>query len=95
MVNVKVIIPIIIIIIIAAVLIIFTSNEETTKNGMEEKWVKSGPFAIDKAQYNLGEKIFLSTQGLKMSDKGTVEFLRPINDTHHKVYMKMPFHGME
>ena len=71
MVNVKVIIPIIIIIIIAAVLIIFTSNEETTKNGMEEKWIKSGPFAIDKAQYNVGEKIFLDTDGLKLDDKGT------------------------
>ena len=58
MANVKVIIPIIIIIIIAAVLIIFTSNDETTKNEIEEEWIKSGPFSIDKAQYNVGEKIF-------------------------------------
>ena len=86
MVNVKVIIPIIIIIIIAAALIIFTPNEETTKNEIEEKWIESGPFAIDKAQYNVGEKIFLDTDGLKFDDKGTIEFLRPINDTHHKVY---------
>ena len=56
MANVKVIIPIIIIIIIAAVLIIFTSNEETTKNEIEEKWVESGPFAIDKSQYNVGSE---------------------------------------
>ena len=94
MVNVKVIIPIIIIIIIAAVLITFTPNEETTKNGMEEKWIGSGPFAIDKAQYNVGEKIFLDTDGLKFDDKGSIEFLRPINDTHHKVYSKIPFDGM-
>ena len=94
MVNVKVIIPIIIIIIIAAVLITFTPNEETTKNGMEEKWIGSGPFAIDKAQYNVGEKIFLDTDGLKSDDKGMVEFLRPINDTHHKIYIKIPFDGM-
>ena len=94
MVNVKVIIPIIIIIIIAAALIIFTSNEETTKNGMEEKWIGSGPFAIDKAQYNVGEKIFLDTDGLKLDDKGTVKFLRPINDTHHKAHIKIPFDGM-
>ena len=94
MVNVKVIIPIIIIIIIAAALIIFTSNEETTKNGMEEKWIGSGPFAIDKTQYNVGEKIFLDTDGLKFDDKGSIEFLRPINDTHHAVYSKIPFDGM-
>ena len=94
MVNVKIIIPIIIIIIIAAALIIFTSNEETTKNEIEEKWIGSGPFAIDKAQYNVGEKIFLDTDGLKFDDKGTVEFLRPINDTHHKAHIKIPFDGM-
>ena len=94
MVNLKVIIPIIIIIIIAATLIIFISNEETTENKIEEKWVESGPFAIDKAQYNVGEKIFLTTQGLKLDDKGSVEFLRPINDTHHKIYSKIPFDGM-
>ena len=73
MVNVKVIIPIIIIIIIAASLIIFTPNEETTKNEIEEEWIKSGPFAIDKSQYNVGEKIFLDTDGLKFDEKGTVE----------------------
>ena len=95
MANVKVIIPIIIIIIIAAVLIIFTSNDETTKNEIEEEWIKSGPFSIDKAQYNVGEKIFLDTDGLKFDDKGVVEFLRPINDTHHKVYIKIPFNGID
>ena len=95
MVNVKVIIPIIIIIIIAAALIIFTSNEETTKNEIEEKWIGSGPFAIDKAQYNVGEKIFLDTDGLKFNDKGTIEFLRPINSTHHQAYIKIPFDGMD
>ena len=94
MVNVKVIIPIIIIIIIAAALIIFTSNEETTKNEIEEKWIESGPVAIEKSQYNVGEKIFLDTDGLKFDDKGTIEFLRPINDTHHKVHIKLPFDGI-
>ena len=95
MANVKVIIPIIIIIIITTALIIFTSNDETTKNEIEEKWIESGPFAIYKAQYNLGEKIFLDTDGLKFEDKGAVEFLRPINDTHHKMYIKIPFNGID
>ena len=93
MINVKVIIPIIIIIIIAGALIIFTPNEETSKNKIEEKWVKSGPFEIDKYQYNIGEKIFLTTTDLLPEDNGIVQFLRPINDTHHKSYIKIPFDG--
>jgi hypothetical protein len=95
MIKVKVIISIIIIIItIAGTLIIFTSSEETSKNKIEEKWIKSGPFEIDKAQYNIGEKIFLSTNGLLPEEKGTVQFLRPINDTHHTSHIKIPFDGM-
>ena len=96
MIKVKVIIPIIIIIIIiATALIIFIPNGETTKNDIEEKWVKSGPFEIDKNQYYMGEKIFLSTTNVLPEDKGIVQFLRPINDTHHKSYIKVPFDGMD
>ena len=94
MANVRVLIPIIIIIIIAGALIISTTNEETSKNKIEEEWIKSGPFEIDKSEYNMGEKIFLSTTNLLPEDKGTVQFLRPINDTHHKSYIKIPFDGM-
>ena len=92
MIKLKVIISIIII--IAGALIIFTANEELSENKIEEKWVKSGPFEIDKSQYNMGEKIFLSTTNLLPEDKGTVQFLRPINDTHHEPYIKIPFDGM-
>jgi len=95
MIKAKVIIPIIIIIIIAGVLITFTPNEETSKNKIVEKWVKSGPFEIDKAEYNMGEKIFLTTNDLLPEEKGTVQFLRPLNDTHHKSYIRIPFDGME
>jgi len=95
MIKVKVIISIIIIIIIAGALIIFTLNEETSKNKIEEKWIQSGPFEIDKAQYNVGEKIFLTTNDLRPEDKGTVQFLRPINDTHHKSHIRIPFDGMD
>ena len=95
MIKVKVIIPIIIIIIIATSIIIFTSNEETSENKIEEKWVKSGPFEIDKAQYHIGEKIFLSTGNISPEENGMVQFLRPINDTHHKSYIRVPFDGMD
>ena len=96
MIKIKLIISIIIIIIIiiAGALIIFTSNEETSKNDIPDEWIKSGPFEIDKAQYNVGEKIFLSTNELRPEDKGKVQFLRPINDTHHRSYIQIPFDGM-
>ena len=41
---------------------------------MEEKWIGSGPFAIDKAQYNVGEKIFLDTDGLNWMIKERLSF---------------------
>ena len=95
MINFKVIIPIIIIIMIAGALILFSPNDETSKNKIEKKWIKSGPFEIDKDQYNIGEKIFLSTKDILSEDNGSVQFLRPINDTHHKSYIKVPFDGRE
>ena len=95
MIKLKVIISIIIIIIIAGVLIIFTSNEETSKIKIEDKWIKSGSFEIDKSQYNMGEKIFLSTTNLLPEDKGIVQFLRPIDNADHKSYIRIPFDGMD
>ena len=95
MANVKVIIPTIIIIIIAAVLITFNANEETSKDTVKEEWVKSGPFEIDKSEYNMGEKIFLNAIDLSPNNKGTIKFLRPTNDTHHQTYIKIPFDGNE
>tara|TARA_B110000438_G_scaffold177035_1_gene169201 strand:+ start:295 stop:789 length:495 start_codon:yes stop_codon:yes gene_type:complete len=103
MTKVKVIIPIIMIIIIAGALTLFVSNEDNEDNvrnradyvtNVDGEWMKSGSFEIDKSEYNIGEKIFLSTTNLLPGDKGTVQFLRPINDTHHKSYIKIPFDGM-
>jgi hypothetical protein len=79
---------------IAGALILFTPNDETSKNKIEEKWIKSGPFEIDKDQYKIGEKIFLSTKDLLSEDKGSVQFFRPLNDTHHQAYIQIPFDGM-
>ena len=93
MIKVKVIIPIIIIIIFAGTLIIFTPNEETSKNKIEEKGVKSGPFSIDKSEYNLGEKIFIVVNDLKEEDKGKVIFFRPLNNTSWSNYITMDFDG--
>ena len=90
-----IVITIIIIIIIAGILIAFTTNEEVSKNEIEEKWIKSGPFEIDKNQYHIGEKIFLTVKDLSPEENGIVNFLRPINDTHHKSHIKIPFNGKD
>ena len=93
--NLKLIIPIIIIIIIiTAAIITLVTNEESSENKVEEKWVRSGPFEIDKEQYNIGEKVFLTTRDLLPEEKGAVHFLRPTNDTHYESYIKIPFNGM-
>jgi hypothetical protein len=54
-------------------------------------WQVSGPFEIDRTQYALGEKIFLRVGALEPAEKGQVTFLRPLNDTHQKVYFTIPF----
>jgi len=98
-VNSKIAIPIvigvIIVIIIGIVGIIGITNQEITENINEEKWVKSGPFEIDKAQYNVGEKIFLNVKDLTSEDKGIVKFWRPLNSTYWITYIEMPFDGMK
>ena len=94
MIKVKVIIPIIIIIIIAGAIITFTPNEKTILEvEIEEEWIKSGPFSIDKNQYNLGEKIFIVVNGLKQEEKGKVVFFQPLNSTSWKSYKTIDFDG--
>ena len=93
--KIKVIIPVItiIIIIIAGILITFNPNEELPENEIQEEWISSGSFEMDKSEYNMGDKIFLSTSNLLPEDKGIVQFLRPINDTHNESYIRIPFNG--
>ena len=82
-----------IVIIIATGLILGNSNEQT----VEEKWLEekivSGPFSIDKSEYNLGEKIFIVVNDLKEEDKGQVIFFRPLNNTSWTNYMVIDFDG--
>ena len=60
---------------------------------LERDWPTSGPFKIDRSQYLLGEKIFVNIDTLTLSDKGTMKFLIPLNDTSYKTYYSMPFDG--
>ena len=68
-------------------------NLENEYNRKPREWITSGPFQIDRSKYVVGEKIFLVIGGLEQQEKGQVAFLRPLNDTHNKVYQTIPFDG--
>ena len=53
----------------------------------------SGPFQINKSVYKLGEKVFLTVEGLQEIEKGKAIFLRPLNATHMTAYSTIPFDG--
>ena len=82
-----------IVIIIAIGLILLNSNEQTVEEKWLEERITSGPFSIDKGEYNLGEKIFISVDDLKEEDKGKVIFFRPLNNTSWSNYITMDFDG--
>jgi len=88
-----IIVSIVIVIIIAIGLILLNSNEQTVEEKWLEERITSGPFSIDKGEYNLGEKIFISVDGLKEEDKGKVIFFRPLNNTSWSNYITMDFDG--
>ena len=94
-VNNKIAISIAIAIIIVIIGVIGITNQEITGNINEGKWVKSGPFEIDKAQYNVGEKIFLNARDLTSEDKGIVKFWRPLNNTHWTTHVEIQFNGID
>ena len=89
-----IIISVIIGIIIITSAVLLNSNQET----VEEEWtndiVRSGPFAIDKSQYNLGEKIFITVKNLTQDQKGEMIFFRPMENGDGWVkYTSMKFDG--
>ncbi len=68
-------------------------NLENEYSPKEREWQTSGPFQIDRSQYAIGEKIFLVIGGLDVNEKGQVAVMRPLNSTHYKVYLTIPFDG--
>ena len=72
----KIIIPIIIIGIIAGAIAV-NSEQEIVEEETEIQWISSGPFSIEKDQYMLGEKIFLTVNYIPKDVKGEALFLRP------------------
>ena len=68
-------------------------NLENEYSPKDREWITSGPFKIDRSEYIIGEKIFLIIDGVGYQEKGQVAFMRPLNDTHYKVYQTVPFDG--
>ena len=53
------------------------------------QWITSGPFAITKNQYKLGENVFMVVTGLKPDAVGKIVVMDPKGDT----FTTIPFNG--
>ena len=58
-------------------------------------WPSSGPIKIDRSQYVLGEKIFISFEPFNEKGKAVMIFAKIINATHSQQYKKIDFTGSE
>lgn len=76
-------------IIIAIIAIAVDYTNEQKRIEQENRWIISGPFAINKDHYKLAEYVFMSVQGLQPTDVGKILILSPNN----KVYDTIPFNG--
>ena len=61
----------------------------------EREWISSGPFQIDRSEYAIGESIFIRLGGIDVNEKGQIAVMRPVNSTHHNVYLTIPFDGTD
>ena len=78
-------------IIVLTTVLIFVKPIELTPEKKEssfKNWNRSGPFAINKKEYKIGENIFLIAEGLSPGDKGNIVFVFP-NVTRE--YFSLPF----
>ncbi|NDB33595.1 MAG: hypothetical protein EB150_09680 [Nitrososphaeria archaeon] len=57
-----------------------------------EGWNRSGPFAINKFEYKMGENIFFVADNLALNDAGSAIFVLPNGTTK---YISLPFDGAQ
>lgn len=69
--------------------VIYFNAEQDSDDEIKSRWISSGPFAIDKSQYKIGENIFLSVHGLKPNEVGNIIILSP----HDVTWTAVPFNG--
>ncbi len=66
-------------------IIYYYNIQVSPQEDLKSQWISSGPFAIDKPRYKLGENIFLYVSGLKPDEDGVISFLRPNGDQYTEV----------
>lgn len=84
--------PIIALIVIAAIIIggVFYYNNQQKNSEENTQWRNiSGPFAINKFQYKLGENIFMIVSNIQPIEAGKIAIIAPNGDT----YSTIPFNG--
>ena len=79
-----------------AMIIIFvepiTITPPSKENDTFKDWYRSGPFAINKSEYKIGENVFMIAQNLTPSDSGKAVFVLPNGTTK---YIVIPFDGTQ
>jgi hypothetical protein len=79
--------------IIAVIIFINPIDVSPPKKEDEFKnWHRSGPFAINKNEYQIGENVFIAVDGLMPSDIGNAIFVLPNGTTK---YISIPFDGTQ
>ena len=68
---------------------VYSYYQQKESQDRQWKWVTSGPFAINKNQYKLGENIFMVVSGLKTTDVGEIVIV----DSKGGIYSTIPFNG--
>jgi len=56
---------------------------------IKPQWIVSGPFAINKSQYKLGENVFMTVNNLQPNEAGNIVIITP----QKKVWTSIPFNG--
>jgi len=84
-------VPIVVGILVVASIVsaIYFYEEKKPSDDIKSQWISSGPFAIDKSRYKIGENIFLSVHGLKPEEAGNIVVLSPKGVT----WTDVPFNG--
>jgi len=69
--------------------------DESEYSPLPREWITSGPFQVDRSEYAIGESIFIRMGGIEEKEIGQIAIYRPLNTTHHKIYLTIPFDGTD
>ena len=67
--------------------------DESIYTPLPREWITSGPFQVDRSEYAIGESVFIRMGGIQENELGQIAIYRPLNATHHKIYLTIPFDG--